>query len=340
MDAGEGGFIEVSAGSELKILSDNITAGGGTVLFDPRNIFIEDAADVDQSSFVLGHEFSSTVSLSSSLGAGDNFGAAVAIDGKRVAIGAPGDDARFGNLQDAGAVYLFTFDVADLSGGRLEAIVGRGYVGGKNFQPLNLGAGDRFGTALALDDNRLVVGAPGDDGFGNQTSNAGAVYLLNFAGDAFANLATRRLFGTGYDSGVSINVESDVGDGFGRAVALDGIDLAIGAPGDDGARDGRSNTGRVDVFELAFNGAELKSQIGAGYQDNVTFIPGSKGRPSSTRLNFSGIDTILRNGDAFGASLALDDPRVFIGAPGSDGFFGRRLGVGAVHHMKFNPDFS
>ncbi len=339
-DAGEGGFIEVSAGSELKILSDNITAGGGTVLFDPRNIFIEDAADVDQSSFVLGHEFSSTVSLSSSLGAGDNFGAAVAIDGKRVAIGAPGDDARFGNLQDAGAVYLFTFDEADLSGGRLEAIVGRGYVGGKNFQPLNVGAGDRFGTALALDGNRLVVGAPGDDGFGNQTSNAGAVYLLNFAGDAFANLATRRLFGTGYNSGVSINVESDVGDGFGRAVALDGIDLAVGAPGDDGARNGRSNTGRVDVFELAFNGAELKSQIGAGYQDNVTFIPGSKGRPSSTRLNFSGIDTILRNGDAFGASLALDDRRVFIGAPGSDGFFGRRLGVGAVHHMKFNPDFS
>ena len=131
-----------------------------------------------------------------------------------------------------------------------------------------------------------------------------------------------------------------MGDGFGRAVALDGIDLAVGAPGDDGARNGRSNTGRVDVFELAFNGAELKSQIGAGYQDNVTFIPGSKGRPSSTRLNFSGIDTILRNGDAFGASLALDDPRVFIGAPGSDGFFGRRLGVGAVHHMKFNPDFS
>ncbi len=325
----------MSAGSELKILSDNITAGGGTVLFDPRNIFIEDAADVDQSSFVLGHEFSSTVSLSSSLGAGDNFGAAVAIDGKRVAIGTPGDDARFGNLQDAGAVYLFTFDVADLSGGRLEAIVGRGYVGGKNFQPLNLGAGDRFGTALALDGNRLVVGAPGDDGFGNQTSNAGAVYLPNFASDAFANLATRRLFGTGYDSGVSINVESDVGDGFGRAVALDGIDLAIGAPGDDGARDGRSNTGRVDVFEMAFNGAEPKSQIGAGYQDNVTFILGSKGRPSSTRLNFSGIDTILRNGDAFGAAVALDGNRLAIGAAGDDGNRNFCAESGAVYLYSF-----
>ena len=309
-DAGEGGFIEVSAGSDLRILTDTITAGGGTVLFDPRNITIADAADIDQSGFILGTEFSSTVSLTSSLGAGDNFGAAVALDGTRMAVGAPGDDGRLSDATDAGAVYLFTFGAADLSGGRLEAVLGKGYFGGKNRNTTNTGAGDRFGSAVALDANRLVVGAPGDDGRGDSSTDTGAVYLFNFSGEAFSAIGTKHVFGANYIGSKGVDVDSDAFDAFGTSLALDGKALAVGAFG------GRTNSGAV--HHMAFNDEfTVASNLGRLAFGNILLHD----------LNLTGLEP----GDNFGSALAFDGERLAVGALGDDGLNNQRFNSGAVH---------
>src|SRR6185503_15586254 len=74
--------------------------------------------------------------------AGDAFGAAVALVGDKVLVGAPGDDVQ---QTDAGGAYLF--DVA--SDGYLPAV------------PPGLASGDRYGAAVAGLGADLLVGAPG-----------------------------------------------------------------------------------------------------------------------------------------------------------------------------------
>jgi hypothetical protein len=78
----------------------------------------------------------------------DKFGWSVAIDGDQIAVGAPFRNE--GNLE-SGAVYLFRYDgstwVPDGSQEKLTASSPKGY--------------EWFGFSVALDGNKLVVGAPG-----------------------------------------------------------------------------------------------------------------------------------------------------------------------------------
>ena len=89
--------------------------------------------------------------------AGDRFGAAVSLDGNRLAIGAPDDDGVTDGLGDSGAVYLFTFADANFGGATLQATIGHGYVGGKHLFVTQIDANDNFGSAVSLDGNRLAV---------------------------------------------------------------------------------------------------------------------------------------------------------------------------------------
>jgi hypothetical protein len=73
---------------------------------------------------------------------GDDFGAAVALDGEFALIGSPGRE------QGAGAVTVFRL----LGGAWTEVATLRGS---------ELASDDRFGSALAVDGDRLLVGAPG-----------------------------------------------------------------------------------------------------------------------------------------------------------------------------------
>ena len=68
------------------------------------------------------------------LDAEDRFGTSVSLNaaGTRLAAGVPGDDGANRGTSAAGAVYLFTFADNAFSGGRLDALVGKGYTGGRN----------------------------------------------------------------------------------------------------------------------------------------------------------------------------------------------------------------
>ena len=143
----------------------------------------------------------------------DRFGAAVAIEGDLAAIGAPG------KLQGRGAVFLYRR-------------VGNGwwnYEGTLTAFDAPLGAA--FGSAIAIENETIFVGAPGTlNGLGS-----GSVYVFT------------------HESGMWLQdqkLESDQltdGDMLGCSIAVHGGTVAIGAPGHESG--GVTNSGSVLIFE-------------------------------------------------------------------------------------------
>ena len=88
----------------------------------------------------------------------DEFGNSVACSDTRIVVGAQYEDTT---ASDAGSAYIF-----DIDGNELAKI-----------QASDAGSGDRFGTAVAVSNSRIVVGAPYED---TAASNAGAVYAVSY----------------------------------------------------------------------------------------------------------------------------------------------------------------
>ena len=264
------------------------------------------------------------------LGWWDRFGTAVSLNGagNRLAVGAPYDDGSGQSTANAGAVYLFTFADTQFSGGRLAVTLGKGYAGGLGVDVAALEGADQFGRSVSLSraGTRLAVGAPGDDGAGNGTANAGAVYLFTFADTQFSGGRLAVTLGRGYAGGREVDVAALEGeDQLGLSVALNGAGtrLAVGAPGDDGAGNGTGNAGAVYLFTFAdtqFSGGRLAVTLGRGYTGGRSVDVAAVG-----------------SGDQFGAAVSLNGSgnRLAVGAPGDDGAGNRRAGSGAVYLFTF-----
>lgn len=195
--------------------------------------------------------------LNPSPAAGDSFGAAIAVAGTFVIIGAPGDDAGAPN---AGVAYIFDGDtgtrfatlsnpnaVADDGLGSSVAVAGNLVIVGAPFvnsqasdvgaidlfdlntgqrltrivNPDNADAFAHFGISIAAIGNNFAVGTPSD---GDATiSSYGSVSLFNGTnGQLIRNIPNPRR--TGPDP----TQASD--NGFGQSIAVLGSDLLVGAP--------------------------------------------------------------------------------------------------------------
>jgi hypothetical protein len=150
----------------------------------------------------------------------DNFGAAVAIDADIILIGAPFDDPN--GVADAGAVFVFSRNPDEAASSQWS-------------QTVKLTAGvdedddDLFGSAVALNSDTALVGAPNEDG-------GGAVFV--FVRDPDDNSWVRQQKLTASDA--------NSGDQFGAAVAVFGNTAIMGAPQAD--VDGVTTAGAVYVF--------------------------------------------------------------------------------------------
>lgn len=303
---------QVAIGATLDDGSRNNKSASGSVrLFDPEREGITPVTV-----FTGIGKGSREAALTQNVGVGNAFGSAVALDGNRLAVGAPGDDGAFNNQTDAGAVYLYRFADAAFGSATLQSIIGDGYVGGKNINLANLEAGDRFGSSVALDQGRLAVGAANDDGANNAKTASGAACLFNFATGAFGGGALQAIVGDGYSGGFNRCLPLDRGDAFGAAVALDGNRLAIGAAGDDGNRNFYAESGAVYLYSFQqgnfFNLKRSNHTIGSNYESVQSFKGGAR---TTTGLSVDGV----RFGDRFGSSIALDGDKLVVGAFGSDG---------------------
>ena len=177
----------------------------------PRN----DDSGIDSGSVrVYGRSGSTWFRVGSDIngkGIGDRFGEAVAFssDGSRLAVGAPYSD---GNGLDSGSVRVFDWNSEALVETWIQ--VGSDIIGEASYD--NFG----FSVALSSDGNRLVVGAPFSDTNG---TNSGHVRVFDLYDSNWIQI------------GVNISGE-EVTDYFGFSVAIsdNGVNLAIGAPYNDG----------------------------------------------------------------------------------------------------------
>ncbi len=161
--------------------------------------------------------------LAPDAGDGDEFGWSLAIDGDILVIGAyrnDHEDAQPDPLQDAGKAYVFR------------------HVAGvwTHFATLTApgpAANDLFGVSVAVSGNTVVVGAPAAD-IAADGAGAAFVYRVGDAGVTYLKTLTAS--------------NAAAGDGFGQAVALEGILLAVGAPDQDDPVD---SAGAVVLFSGA-----------------------------------------------------------------------------------------
>ncbi len=160
---------------------------------------------------------------------GDSFGDAVAIDGDIAVVGSPGDDDAGSS---SGSVYVFFRELGVWSSGfKINAADG--------------GSGDRFGAAVDICEDNIVVGAPGED---EGATNSGAVYVFKVFGPGSV-VETSKLKADvpqanaqlGY-SGVSVSCTSDI---LFKGVTGGTLFVGAGAPYDD---DGDSNAGAAHLF--------------------------------------------------------------------------------------------
>ena len=241
------------------------------------------------------------------------FGLAIALERRWLAIG---DDRDEDGVRAAGRVSVLHRAIGD------EAWRFRETLTAPQAPPF-----DRFGSALALCEDHLLVGSPGD---GTVAPAAGRAHLfrlregrwqheaalidpLGAAADGFggsvalrggvAVVGSPRADAAGLDSGRSIVFESRSGgwaatallvppgarsgDWFGHSVATDGERLAIGAYGDD---ERGNNAGAVHLFVRRNGGWEHERKVTA---------------PDA------------RSGDWFGFAVAIDGPWLLVAAPRS-----------------------
>jgi uncharacterized protein (TIGR03437 family) len=246
----------------------------------------------------------------------DNFGAAVAISGDTIIVGAYGDDNGFNS--DQGAAYVFTRSGTTWSQqAKLSASQGA--------------ANDWFGYAVAVSGETAIIGAPLDDFSG--TVNQGTAYVFTRSGTTWSQ-----------QQQLNAAAAAD-SDNFGFAVALQNETTVVGAPADD--VNGNSDQGSAYVFvrnattwtqQQQLNGEDGASGDLFGYavaisgettlvgapQDDINGNVNQGSAHVFTRSNatWSQPTRLTANdgasGDTFGQAVALSGEMTVIGAPRKD----------------------
>ena len=110
-----------------------------------------------------GADWVETAKITASDGAGgDRFGESVALDGDRVLVGAVNNDS---NASNSGSAYIYELNGAD-------------WVETAKITASDGAANDNFGESVALDGDRVLVGAVNND---SNASNSGSAYIYSTA---------------------------------------------------------------------------------------------------------------------------------------------------------------
>lgn len=184
-------FLQIAAPPLVTALVYSTTLGAGAppdpLLGNEEKIISPDAAELNQ------------------------FGRAIAVDGDTAVIGAFRGD---GNVTDSGAAYVYVLSVDS-------------WVLQQKLMAPDGGLDDRFGRAVAISGDTVLVGAAEDDDDG---TDSGSAYVFTRSGETWS--FQQRL------TGADVAAEHF----FGWAVALEGDTAMVGSIGDAGF------TGAVYVF--------------------------------------------------------------------------------------------
>lgn len=250
------------------------------------------------------------------------FGYSVALDGDTALVGARDED--IGSNLDQGAAYVFTYDNGVWSlQQKLTASDGNQF--------------EHFGSAVALDGDTALIGAPYADIGANNSQ--GAAYFFTRSGSSWTQQAkVTYLFG-------------DPDDHFGTAVALDGDTALIGAP----YRDVGSKWDQGSAFVFNYSGGvwsfqvQLTSPTGTYYDylgQSVALCGDTALLGAPNQLINGYAEVFVRSGsvwnhqqkltasdgaadDKFGSAVALVENIALIGAPMAD--IGSNVNQGAAY---------
>ena len=238
----------------------------------------------------------------------NQFGACVSIDGRRAAVGAPGD---IGKERQTGSAYVY------------DCIDDRWELGAK-VTAARGSARDEFGASVAIQGDRLAVGAPGDD---EKARQAGSAYVFQRTAKGWREEA--RL----------IAEDGRANSLFGQAIALDGDRAVVGAPGDPNRG---KQAGAAYVYVRTPKGWRSEGKLRAPDGGAIRFfgaavsISGNRILVGSYGVDHKGPRTgaayMFRRGGAgwsFGAKLTAGDAREHDNFGGAVGISGSHLVVGA-----------
>lgn len=174
-------------------------------------------------------------------GGGDQFGGAVGISGDSAVVGAFGNDD---GGSESGSAYVFVRS-------------GTTWTQQQKVVASDAAVDDRFGIAVAIADNTVVVGADGDDDDG---SFSGSTYVFGWDGAAWSQ--RQKLTAS----------DAAAGDQFGAGggIATSGDTIAVTARGDD---DAGGNSGAAYVFEVAYDDLDADLDGWADSCDNCPDDP-------------------------------------------------------------------
>ena len=246
----------------------------------------------------------------------DFFGAAVAVSGDTLVVGAPYEDSgakgingnqNSNTLEDSGAAYVFV-----RSGGVWSQ---QAYL-----KASNTGAGDNFGSSVAIYGDTIVVGAPHEasnaQGInGNQTNNlapdSGAVYVFVRSGTIWSQQAYIKASNTEPNDS-----SSHSRDYFGDSVAIAENTIAVGAYGEwsnatgingDETNNSTPEAGAVYVFTRSITIWSQQAYIKAsntGRDDNFGYAVSISGETLAVgareeRSNATGVNGSQTDNSAF-----------------------------------------
>jgi len=237
-------------------------------------------------------------------GEGAGFGVSVAISGDTVVVGAPGEDSAAtgvnGDESDdsapgAGAAYVF------------ERIEGS-WEQTAYLKASNTDEGDRFGFAVAIHGDTIVVGAEREDSGDasnqgdNSATDSGAAYVYERTGETWAQ--TQYLKASNLTTGYF----------FGANLTISDTTLVVGSPGEGSI--GGPNSGAAYVFshlEGAWTQTNFYKAFNADAESAFAGPPGSVAFAAPNSLASCEIQATTK-----GASLSLAGDTLVVGTPYED----------------------
>ena len=304
-------------GSQVAISGDVVVVGHNGTDIEKAFVFVKPVggwSNMTETAVLRSSDYSPTQT--------QYFGAAVAMENDTIVVGAPG------RTSFQGAVYLF-----------IRPATGWAVVGDETamFVASDGANGDQLGKTLAIDGNVVVAGAPSaDSDTGSGNSNVGKIYLFEKTGANWPE---------GYTE-TKIVAGDDLENGnFGHALDISGETVAVG-------KEGVGQPGKVFLFEKPVTGwtdtnsptavlstsgdrssfggvlamgngqvmASDTTQLVNGQSQGVVYV---FDRPMSGWTTTAAPDSELTApdagfGDFFGASLAMENDTLLIGAAGDD----------------------
>ena len=195
--------LKASDAAEADLFGASVAISGGTIVIGAYSVDGVGTSSGSAYVFQSDDDGETWSDKSLKLTAGDaatfdNFGAAVAVDGDTIVVGAHGDD----DPSNSGAAYVFQRD-------------GKTWPQVAKLKASDAAEFDLFGGAVAVAGDTVVVGSPADDDAG---SASGSTYVFRRLGLGWSQVAKFTA------------TDANAGDNFGSSVAIDGDTLVAGAP--------------------------------------------------------------------------------------------------------------